>query len=95
CVTKPLLPLDILLPSIRFPYTVKVIEQPMARSGVLHTSTTTSSCQDHALEDSQIRGGRARDMLGIDRAVRGPREGNIDEYWWRIYESGNLEVLES
>ncbi|GKD96628.1 hypothetical protein Tco_1380525 [Tanacetum coccineum] len=25
----------------------------------------------------------------------GPHEGNIDEYWWRIYESGNLEVLES
>ncbi|GJX62220.1 hypothetical protein Tco_0295120 [Tanacetum coccineum] len=24
-----------------------------------------------------------------------PREGNIDEYWWRIYESRNLEVLES
>ncbi|GKF86180.1 hypothetical protein Tco_0254007, partial [Tanacetum coccineum] len=24
-----------------------------------------------------------------------PREGNIDEYWWRIYESGKLEVLES
>ncbi|GKC03305.1 hypothetical protein Tco_0994915, partial [Tanacetum coccineum] len=24
-----------------------------------------------------------------------PREGNIDEYWWRIYESVNLEVLES
>ncbi|GJU85663.1 hypothetical protein Tco_1293209 [Tanacetum coccineum] len=24
-----------------------------------------------------------------------PREGNIDEYWWRIYKSGNLEVLES
>ncbi|GJV20310.1 hypothetical protein Tco_1369330 [Tanacetum coccineum] len=24
-----------------------------------------------------------------------PRKGNIDEYWWRIYESGNLEVLES
>ncbi|GKA52010.1 hypothetical protein Tco_0745206 [Tanacetum coccineum] len=23
------------------------------------------------------------------------REGNIDEYWWRIYKSGNLEVLES
>ncbi|GKA60722.1 hypothetical protein Tco_0760129 [Tanacetum coccineum] len=27
--------------------------------------------------------------------VLGPRERNIDEYWWRIYESGNLEVLES
>ncbi|GKC56232.1 hypothetical protein Tco_1083830 [Tanacetum coccineum] len=25
----------------------------------------------------------------------GPREGNIDEYWWRIYEFGNLKVLES
>ncbi|GJS51830.1 homeodomain-like protein [Tanacetum coccineum] len=25
----------------------------------------------------------------------GHREGNIDEYWWRIYESRNLEVLES
>ncbi|GJU11713.1 hypothetical protein Tco_1134109 [Tanacetum coccineum] len=25
----------------------------------------------------------------------GPRERNINEYWWRIYESGNLEVLES
>ncbi|GJZ61618.1 hypothetical protein Tco_0617755 [Tanacetum coccineum] len=23
------------------------------------------------------------------------REGNIDEYWWRIYEFKNLEVLES
>ncbi|GJS29552.1 hypothetical protein Tco_0490172 [Tanacetum coccineum] len=23
------------------------------------------------------------------------REGNIDEYWWRIYKSGNLKVLES
>ncbi|GJX53630.1 hypothetical protein Tco_0588170 [Tanacetum coccineum] len=28
-------------------------------------------------------------------AIRRPRERNIDEYWWRIYESGNLEVLES
>ncbi|GJT42593.1 hypothetical protein Tco_0951308 [Tanacetum coccineum] len=25
----------------------------------------------------------------------GPREANIDEYWWRIYKSRNLEVLES
>ncbi|GKF48224.1 hypothetical protein Tco_0141475, partial [Tanacetum coccineum] len=25
----------------------------------------------------------------------GPREGNIDEYWWRIFKSGNLDVLES
>ncbi|GJZ31285.1 hypothetical protein Tco_0576332 [Tanacetum coccineum] len=27
--------------------------------------------------------------------VLGPRERNIDEYWWRIYKSGDLEVLES
>ncbi|GJS43131.1 reverse transcriptase domain-containing protein, partial [Tanacetum coccineum] len=25
----------------------------------------------------------------------GPRERNIDEYWWKIYKSGDLEVLES
>ncbi|GKA11579.1 hypothetical protein Tco_0691125 [Tanacetum coccineum] len=25
----------------------------------------------------------------------GPREINIDEYWWKIFKSGNLEVLES
>ncbi|GJR68436.1 hypothetical protein Tco_0014501 [Tanacetum coccineum] len=24
-----------------------------------------------------------------------PRERNIDEYWWRVYKSGDLEVLES
>ncbi|GJZ35696.1 hypothetical protein Tco_0581513 [Tanacetum coccineum] len=24
----------------------------------------------------------------------GPRERNINEYWWRIYKSGDLEVLE-
>ncbi|GKC21664.1 hypothetical protein Tco_1023814 [Tanacetum coccineum] len=26
---------------------------------------------------------------------KGPRKRNIDEYWWRIYKSGDLEVLES
>ncbi|GJR04558.1 hypothetical protein Tco_1352649 [Tanacetum coccineum] len=25
----------------------------------------------------------------------GPRERNIDEYWWRIYKPGDLKVLES
>ncbi|GKE28175.1 hypothetical protein Tco_1443559 [Tanacetum coccineum] len=32
------------------------------------------------------------------RSVRqrtGPRKRNIDEYWWRIYKSRDLEVLES
>ncbi|GJS04754.1 hypothetical protein Tco_0321262 [Tanacetum coccineum] len=28
-------------------------------------------------------------------SIRRPRERNIDEYWWRIYKSGDLEVLES
>ncbi|GJT22726.1 putative reverse transcriptase domain-containing protein [Tanacetum coccineum] len=31
----------------------------------------------------------------VDDHIRGPRERNIDEYWWRIYKSGDLEVLES
>ncbi|GKC08341.1 hypothetical protein Tco_0999951 [Tanacetum coccineum] len=25
----------------------------------------------------------------------GPRGRNIDEYWWRIYKSGDLKVMES
>ncbi|GJU87222.1 hypothetical protein Tco_1294768 [Tanacetum coccineum] len=34
---------------------------------------------------------------GMDTAytVLGPRERNIDEYWWKIYKSGDLDVLES
>ncbi|GJZ05381.1 reverse transcriptase domain-containing protein, partial [Tanacetum coccineum] len=39
--------------------------------------------------DSRLRGDK--NFKEGDR----PREGNIDEYWWRIYKSGNLEVLES
>ncbi|GKC85915.1 hypothetical protein Tco_1141632, partial [Tanacetum coccineum] len=32
---------------------------------------------------------------GMITIYNGPRERNIDEYWWRIYKSGDLEVLES
>ncbi|GJV27766.1 hypothetical protein Tco_1384214 [Tanacetum coccineum] len=34
-------------------------------------------------------------MMISNLTKEGPREANIDEYWWRIYKSGNLEVLES
>ncbi|GJS69122.1 hypothetical protein Tco_0701963 [Tanacetum coccineum] len=34
-------------------------------------------------------------LLPSPKPIGRPREGNIDEYWWRIYKSGNLEVLES
>ncbi|GKB15250.1 hypothetical protein Tco_0849173 [Tanacetum coccineum] len=30
-----------------------------------------------------------------EKEWNGPRERNINEYWWRIYKSGDLEVLES
>ncbi|GKF57616.1 hypothetical protein Tco_0171153, partial [Tanacetum coccineum] len=33
--------------------------------------------------------------ISTSYTVLGPRERNIDEYGWRIYESGDLEVLES
>ncbi|GJX84368.1 hypothetical protein Tco_0335142 [Tanacetum coccineum] len=33
--------------------------------------------------------------LLLPRPSNGPRERNIDEYWWKIYKSGDLEVLES
>ncbi|GKA99733.1 retrovirus-related pol polyprotein from transposon TNT 1-94 [Tanacetum coccineum] len=29
------------------------------------------------------------------QSIRRPHRGNIKEYWWRIYESGNHKVLES
>ncbi|GJW06965.1 hypothetical protein Tco_1569388 [Tanacetum coccineum] len=36
-------------------------------------------------------------MMEKDGRLRAPRphERNINEYWWRIYKSGDLEVLES
>ncbi|GJW68770.1 hypothetical protein Tco_0123194 [Tanacetum coccineum] len=34
-------------------------------------------------------------MMDEGWMVTRPRERNIDEYWWRIYKSGDLEVLES
>ncbi|GJT89475.1 hypothetical protein Tco_1071192 [Tanacetum coccineum] len=37
----------------------------------------------------------ARRFDGMITIYNGPRERNIDEYWWRIYKSGDLEVLES
>ncbi|GJV58176.1 hypothetical protein Tco_1459181 [Tanacetum coccineum] len=33
--------------------------------------------------------------IDIIQSLRGPRERNIDEYWLRIYKSGNFKVLES
>ncbi|GKB43009.1 hypothetical protein Tco_0887951 [Tanacetum coccineum] len=37
-----------------------------------------------------------QEIIGMmDEGWMGPRERNIDEYWWRIYKSGDLEVLVS
>ncbi|GJY30503.1 hypothetical protein Tco_0413998 [Tanacetum coccineum] len=36
-----------------------------------------------------------QEILKKRQQMEGPRERNIDEYWWRIYKSGDLEVLES
>ncbi|GJS95862.1 hypothetical protein Tco_0802830 [Tanacetum coccineum] len=38
---------------------------------------------------------KTRQFDGMITIYNGPHERNIDEYWWRIYEYGNLEVLES
>ncbi|GJY67882.1 hypothetical protein Tco_0470864 [Tanacetum coccineum] len=35
------------------------------------------------------------DKIDFKQSSGGPREGNIDEYWWRIYKSVNFKVLES
>ncbi|GJZ43265.1 hypothetical protein Tco_0590520 [Tanacetum coccineum] len=44
------------------------------------------------LREVDIKTKRFKGMITL---YKGPRKGNIDEYWWRIYEYGNLEVLES
>ncbi|GJT09026.1 hypothetical protein Tco_0843488 [Tanacetum coccineum] len=33
--------------------------------------------------------------LNKEKLKKRSRERNIDEYWWRVYKSGDLEVLES
>nr|GEW31494.1 hypothetical protein [Tanacetum cinerariifolium] len=38
---------------------------------------------------------KARRFDGMITIYNGPRERNIDEYWWRIYKSGDLKALES
>ncbi|GJS29770.1 hypothetical protein Tco_0490390 [Tanacetum coccineum] len=45
---------------------------------------------EHSSEDLSVI--PVPDVINIDV---GPRERNIDEYWWRIFKSRNLEVLES
>ncbi|GJU02050.1 hypothetical protein Tco_1112388 [Tanacetum coccineum] len=44
-----------------------------------------------ALEDSELKDEALRNKA----IMEGPRERNINEYWWRTYKSGDLEVLES
>ncbi|GKD23990.1 hypothetical protein Tco_1225693 [Tanacetum coccineum] len=54
-----------------------------------------------ALEDSKLKDKALRNkdiiegLISDDESSNGPRERNIDEYWWRIYKSRDLEVLES
>ncbi|GJY10546.1 hypothetical protein Tco_0378731 [Tanacetum coccineum] len=38
---------------------------------------------------------KARRFEGIITIYNGSRERNINEYWWKVYKSGDLEVLES
>ncbi|GJY48831.1 hypothetical protein Tco_0438787 [Tanacetum coccineum] len=46
-------------------------------------------------DDSKSDKDNDDDKIDIKQPSRGPRERKIDEYWWRIYKSGDLKVLES
>ncbi|GKC48626.1 putative CCA tRNA nucleotidyltransferase 2 isoform X1 [Tanacetum coccineum] len=55
-----------------------------------------------ALEESELKDEALRNKAIMEEIIsddddesRCPRARNIDEYWWRIYKFGNLEVLES
>ncbi|GJU87535.1 retrovirus-related pol polyprotein from transposon TNT 1-94 [Tanacetum coccineum] len=47
------------------------------------------------LENISDDGRRMEVTCRVRKLKKRPRERNIDEYWWRIYKSGDLEVLES
>ncbi|GJS75436.1 hypothetical protein Tco_0725317 [Tanacetum coccineum] len=42
-----------------------------------------------------LRVGEENIIIKSVKLIRRPREKNINEYWWRIYKSGNFKVLES
>ncbi|GJV82106.1 hypothetical protein Tco_1517976 [Tanacetum coccineum] len=54
-----------------------------------------------ALKDCELKDEALRNKAIMEEFINEgddesrPRERNIDEYWWRIYKSGDLEVLES
>ncbi|GKC11329.1 reverse transcriptase domain-containing protein [Tanacetum coccineum] len=62
------------------------------RSGNISSRSEICSKQ---LQVNKVSDGLIRVRDEVVGSGDGPCEGNIDEYWWRIYESGNLEVLES
>ncbi|GJW80601.1 hypothetical protein Tco_0144576 [Tanacetum coccineum] len=68
--------------------TKKEEEQSQTKRKYSNTSSTTD-------EQPNKRRYQDRNAPVFPIFYTGPRERIIDEYWWRIYESGNLEVLES
>ncbi|GJX69240.1 reverse transcriptase domain-containing protein [Tanacetum coccineum] len=71
------------------------LEKALQRYGVTHKL----SMMYHPQSNGKIEVTNRATKRILERSVgynpKGPREGNIDEYWWRIYKSGNFEVLES
>ncbi|GKD82026.1 hypothetical protein Tco_1348865 [Tanacetum coccineum] len=68
--------------------TRKEEEQSQTKRKYSNTSSTTD-------EQPNKRRYQDRNAPVFPMFKAGPHEGNINEYWWRIYEYGNLEVLES
>ncbi|GKC47579.1 hypothetical protein Tco_1065301 [Tanacetum coccineum] len=70
-------------------YDIRDIEKENGQGQIKH--------KDNDKDDKQPKNRRYQDRNAPVFPIfyTGPRKRNIDEYWWRIYESGNLEVLES
>ncbi|GKD33780.1 ribonuclease H-like domain-containing protein [Tanacetum coccineum] len=60
--------------------------------GVIKTLKVSSA---NNVADIFTKGDRVIPASSKSETKEGPRERNIDEYWWRIYKSGDLKVLES
>ncbi|GJW35413.1 hypothetical protein Tco_0058333 [Tanacetum coccineum] len=76
-----------------------------AGGGNRESSVCEERCRGRRREERWRSEGGVREGVGVgsvsggeecgEGSGRGPRERNIDECWWRIYKSGDLEVLES
>ncbi|GJY72135.1 hypothetical protein Tco_0475838 [Tanacetum coccineum] len=71
-------------------------EKARRRGKVFNWETATYATLSYEPTASSLNNDEIDFRISFDESDdEDPRERNINEYWWRIYKSGDLEVLES